>query len=135
MIFHSSLEIGGADAVFFNALGGALVLALVPSCIRFLRFPRLSEVGCDVVLRQQEGLFILTLCITNKSATCLFCGSSAAKFCFRHGCPEASTRIQSPRYHPGTLIMKDAPTAGTWHSCACCRPGTASKEQATQKTV
>ena len=62
MIFHSSLEIGGADAVFFNALGGALVLALVPSCIRFLRFPRFSDVGCDVVLRQQEVLFLSMRC-------------------------------------------------------------------------
>ena len=54
--FHSSLEIGGADAVFFNAVGGAFVLALGPSCTRFLRLSRLSDVGCDVVLRQQGVL-------------------------------------------------------------------------------
>ncbi len=93
MIFHSSREIGGADAVFFNALGGALVLALVPSCIRFLRLPRLSDVGCDVVLRQQEVLLLSMRCIRNKSAICLFCESSAAKFCLRHCCSEAFTRI------------------------------------------
>ena len=95
-MFHSSLDIGGADAVFFNALGDALVLALVPSCMRFLRFPRLSDVGCDVVLQKQEVLLLSMRCIRNKSATCLFCGSSEAKFCLRHRCPEASTRTQSP---------------------------------------
>ena len=57
VIFHSSLEIGGADAVFFSALGSALVFALAPSCTRFLRFSRLSDVGCDVVLRQHKSYF------------------------------------------------------------------------------
>ena len=57
VLFHSSLEIGGADAVLFNALGSALVLALRPSRTRFLISSRLSDVGCDVVLWRHKVLF------------------------------------------------------------------------------